>query len=95
MRTKKVLLILSIITLIIALLLSIVVINIIKENTKCSKDPFTYAAKRLKQAGGNYDCICTSLDKNLLSFSFSEDGIEILAPKNIKRIELNNITWKK
>lgn len=78
MKNKSKLYLTIIITLILTFAFVGIMIKMIMENGKCVDDPFRYSAIKLKESGGNYACSCTSLDENLLDFSFSEEGIEIM-----------------
>ena len=78
MKSKNRLYLTILITIILAIAFLGVMVKMIKENGKCADDPFRYSAIKLKESGGNYACYCKSLDQNLLDFSFSEDGIEIM-----------------
>lgn len=70
------------ITIIATLIFFSVVTKMLVENGQCADDPFRYSARKLSESGGNYLCSCASLDPELLDFSFDEEGINILPPKN-------------
>ncbi len=74
---KQKLRIFVIITLVLAVAFVSLMTFIIKQNTQCLDHPFEYAAERLNKSGGNYACSCQSLDPELLSFTFDQNGINI------------------
>lgn len=93
---RKRIIFLSIIVIILFLGFLSVMVKMIIENGKCVDDPFRYAAVKLNQSGGNYDCVCNSLDPELLDFRFSaERGIEIINPNtkyfNLEDFDFSNI----
>lgn len=67
--------------------------KMIQENGECIDDPFSYSATKLKESGGNYLCSCNSLDPELLDFSFSEEGINIIKPLGYGDIDLSKINF--
>lgn len=92
-KQKRKILIIGAILLISFILFSTLMIKIIKENGKCANDPFKYAAGKLEDSGGEYDCSCNSLTLELLDFRFNaEDGIEIIKP-NENYFNANNLTF--
>lgn len=79
------------ITLIVALAFGGIVTNMLIENGKCVDDPFRYSAQKLEESGGMYMCGCSSLDPELLDFSFNSDGIVIEEPDKDFKINFDNI----
>lgn len=71
----------------------IVMVMMIKENGECVDNPFGYSAMRLKESGGNYYCSCSSLDTNLLDFTFNEEGIKIIQEENNLNLNFSNIKF--
>lgn len=82
-KQKRNLLIVIAITIICFICFIISTLILIKENSECVSHPFEYSAKKLKEAGGNYDCVCYSLRHNYSDFYFNEDGINIINPYNL------------
>jgi len=96
---KRKLLIIGAVVIILFIAFAGVMVKMIVENGKCIDDPFRYAAQKLKDSGGNYACSCSSLDPELLDFSFSADeGIKIINPNqnyfNINDLDLSSIEVK-
>lgn len=98
MENKKKIIILSVVVLVLIMAFALVMVKLIVENGKCVDDPFRYAAQKLENSGGNYACSCSSLDPELLDFSFSTEGIKIKNPNenyfNINDLEFPSIEVK-
>lgn len=99
MKYKRKIIILGIIVLVLLISFVGVMIKMIVENGECIDNPFRYSAQKLKEAGGDYLCYCSSLDPRLLDFSFNaEDGIKIINPEEnylgIGNINISNIEIK-
>ncbi len=93
-KQKKNLFIAIGLTVIITLAFAGVVAKMLIENGKCVDDPFGYSAQRLEESGGMYMCGCSSLDPELLDFSFDSDGITIEETAKDFKIDFDNIIIK-
>lgn len=80
MKQKTKIILISVFVLVMFLAFTFVMVKMIKENGKCVDDPFRYAAQKLEDSGGNYACVCSSLDPKLLDFTFNKEGIKIRNP---------------
>jgi len=92
-NNKRNLLIVAGVTIILFIAFAGLMVKMIIENGECIDDPFRYSATKLKESGGNYICSCSSLDPELLDFSFNEEGINIIKPLGLIDIDLSKINF--
>ncbi len=88
---KRNLLIVAGITIILFIAFAGLMFKMIQENGECIDNPFKYSATKLKESGGNYLCSCSSLDPELLDFSFNEEGINIIKPTAYEDIDFSKV----
>ena len=92
-KYKRNLLIVVGVTIILFIAFAGLMVKMIKENGECIDNPFRYSATKLKESGGNYICSCSSLDPELLDFSFNEEGISIIKSLDFQDIDLSKINF--
>ncbi len=91
-KTKKFVFWTTIIVTLLIFALAAVMVQLIKENSVCAKDPFTYAVMAIKEQNDlDVSCRCTFYDPNYSPFIFDKDGMRAEDIKPILSKEYQDI----
>lgn len=77
-REKKQKIILAVVGVVLIIAFGVVMSQVLKENSKCTVNPFSYAYNKLVISGGNYSCYCKSNVPNLNDIGFNETDVFML-----------------
>ena len=59
------------------IILGTLVMKLMKENAKCTGNPFVYGAQKTAEQGLEIICSCTPLDPKYVGFNFDKDNLKI------------------